>query len=96
MMIARPCINRPDNFSIDALAPSSVSGLHERESTRTTRIPIERDANAAYLYPLAGEGLTQLLLVDVIREITNEKTSTHPASFLRTPSVVGQLMSSAG
>jgi hypothetical protein len=58
-------------------------GLDEREATRPTRVSVQRDPNAAYFYPFTGEGLTQLLLVDVVRKIPDKKTSTHTSLFLR-------------
>jgi hypothetical protein len=52
-------------------------GLDEGEATRTSSLTIEGDTNAANLDPLAGERLLELLLVDVIRKVADEKAGTH-------------------
>ena len=51
--------------------------LDKSEATRASGVAVERDANAAQLDPFPGERLPQLLLVDVIRKIADEKPSTH-------------------
>jgi len=56
-------------------------GLDEGEATRPRRLSIESDANAANFDSFAGERLAKLLLGDVIREIADEKSSTHPSSW---------------
>jgi len=56
-----------------------VVSLDERKSAGAPGLAIERHAHTADLYSLRGEGLTKLLLVDVIREIADEKTRAHPA-----------------
>ena len=49
----------------------------EREATRASRVAVEGHAYAAQLDPLARERLPQLLLVDVVRKIADEKSGTH-------------------
>jgi hypothetical protein len=60
-----------------SLGPVVGGGLHEGEPPWTARFAIERDADASQLDLLAGERLPQLLLGDVVRKITNEKSGTH-------------------
>jgi hypothetical protein len=58
-------------------------GLDERESARSAGVTVEGDADASHLDSFSCERLPELLLVDVIRKIADEKTSTH-REFLRT------------
>jgi len=52
-------------------------GLHEGEPAWTAGFAIERNTDTPQLDLLAGERLPQLLLGDVVRKITNEKSGTH-------------------
>lgn len=91
----RPPLHQPPRQLLDRRLGALVGrGFHEGKPAGPTCVAVQRDTNAPNFYSLAGERLTKLLLVDVVREIPDEKTSTHPASFLRTPSL-GQIMSLA-
>jgi hypothetical protein len=59
--------------------PSVGLGFDERETTWAPCLAVERDANAPNFDSFRREGFPQLLLVDVIREVADEKTRTHPA-----------------
>src|SRR5262249_46738991 len=55
-------------------------GLDEREAAGAAGVAVERDAHAAHLDPLPGERFAELLLVDVVRKISDKKASTHRSS----------------
>jgi hypothetical protein len=52
-------------------------GFDERESAGTSGLTVEGYADASNLDPLAGERLFELLLVDVVRKVADEKAGTH-------------------
>jgi hypothetical protein len=56
-------------------------GLDECETARPSSLAVESNANAANLDRFAGERLLELLLVDVVRKIADEKAGTHCAAF---------------
>jgi hypothetical protein len=72
-----PLQDAPGELLDRSLGTVVGGGLHEGEPPWTTCFAIERDANAPQLDLFPGERLPQLLLGDVVRKITNEKSGTH-------------------
>jgi hypothetical protein len=54
-------------------------GFDEGEATWPPCLAIERNANAAKLDAFSCERLAKLLLGDVVREVADEESSTHPS-----------------
>src|SRR5204863_1285396 len=57
-----------------------VHGLDEREAAGAAGVAVERDPDAPHLDSLPGESFPELLLVDVVRKVSDEKASTHRSS----------------
>jgi hypothetical protein len=76
----RPALkNAAGQFLDREFRPRVGFGFDEREAARASRLAVKRDANAADFDSFRREGFPQLLLVDVVREVADEKTRTHPA-----------------
>jgi hypothetical protein len=74
----RPALHKPAAKFFDGLLGALVGfGFDESETTRTLRVPVKRNANAAHYDVLGLENLFQLLLVDVVREVPYEKARSH-------------------
>jgi len=52
-------------------------GLDESKASRTNGLAVQRDPHAANLDAFVRERFLELLLVDVIREVADEKAGTH-------------------
>ena len=57
-------------------------GLDEGEAARAAGFAVERNPDAAQLYAVARESLAQFLLGHGVREVADEKSSTHPSFWL--------------